>query len=558
MPFLKKNMLKIVLASITFILLSLSVYMIYNYKSTSSNSNFQSMGQQGAPSNNKVGAGGSAPTGQKPPNNSKNNTAPKSPNNNFDKKVGNASKDKNSNMTTPPQNQGNTMQQSGSGGMGMTSSSSSSSTKYSPAFIAYTILFFILFISILLLRVRKKIKISKENAPMLITGILVIGFLLRTASALLIDGHPFDINIYKGWANTAANNLLNVYANTSAVDYPPVYIYVLYIIGKLSKITLLGNYYVLLLKLPSIITDVLSGYMIYKVSKTRVSTEIGIILAAAYVFNPAVLINSTIWGQVDSFFTLIIILALYFLSEEKIIFSTIFFVLAVLMKPQGIIFLPILLFAYIKGRDIKSVVKSVISGIITALVVILPFSMTQGIMWIFKLYIRELSEYPYATNNAFNFYALIGANHTSESSTLFIFNYHVLGMLAIVLVTIFSGYIYIKGKDKSAIFIATLVEVVGVFNFSVGMHERYMFTAIAISILAYIYYKDKRLLILAALFTLTIYINTHDALFQQFNGVNIISYSPIVIFTSLISVLSFVYLAWVSIDIVVKNEIKNL
>lgn len=538
MSFLKKNRLKVILASIIAILLVASVYMISNYKS-SSNSNTQSMGGQQGPSSSRQFGGGTTPNWQKPANGNTNKTTDIKPNTNK------ASSGK-ANMPKQSGKHGN--------GMGMMSSSSSSSSKYSSAFIAYTGMFFIIFITVLLLIVRKKIKISKENAHVLIIGLLIIGFLLRTASALIIDGQPFDISTFRGWANTASSNLLKVYQNKSSVDYPPLYIYVLYIIGKLSKVSILGNYYVLLLKMPSIITDILSGYLIYKISKTRVSKEIGIILAAAYIFNPAVIINSTIWGQVDSFFTLIIMLALFFLSEDKIIFSTIFFILAVLMKPQGMIFLPILLFAYIKGRDIKIILKSVITGIITGLIVIIPFSMSQGIMWIFKLYISEASEYQYASDNAFNFYSLIGANHTNYFSTLFIFDYHTWGMIAIVLVTILSGYIYIKGEGKSAIFLATLVEVVGVFNFSVGMHERYMFTAVAISILAYMYFKDRRLLILSAVFTLTIYINTQDVL----TGVSVLGYTPVLIITSLLNVLGFVYLVKLSIDLVVKKKIKTL
>ncbi len=531
-------MLKVIIVAITSILLVLSVYMIYNYKS-SSNSNTQSMGMQQGPSSNMQFGGGKTSNWQKPTSGYTSKTT-----------------NKKSNTNKAPQAKGNMPQRNGNNGngMGMMNSSSSSSSKYTPAFIAYAVMFFIIFITVLLLIVRKKIKISKENAHVLIIGILVIGFLLRTASALIIDGQPFDISTFRGWANTASSNLLKVYVNKSSVDYPPLYIYVLYVIGKLAKVSILGNYYALLLKLPSIITDILSGYLIYKISKTRVSKEIGIILVAAYIFNPAILINSTIWGQVDSFFTLLIMLALFFLSEDKIIFSTIFFTLAVLMKPQGMIFLPILLFAYIKGRDIKTILKSVITGIITGIIVIIPFSITQGIMWIFKLYISEASEYQYASDNAFNFYSLIGANHTNYFSTLFIFDYHTWGMIAIVLVTILSGYIYIKGEGKSTIFLAALVEIVGVFNFSVGMHERYMFTAVAISILAYMYFRDRRLLFLSVIFSLTIYINTQEVL----NGVSVIGYTPILIITSLLNVLGFVYLVKVAIDLVVKKKSKDI
>lgn len=43
-----------------------------------------------------------------------------------------------------------------------------------------------------------------------------------------------------------------------------------------------------------------------------------IILAAFYLFNPAILVNSSVWWQVDSFFTLILVLAVYMLSDGRV------------------------------------------------------------------------------------------------------------------------------------------------------------------------------------------------------------------------------------------------
>ncbi|WP_050993323.1 hypothetical protein [Clostridium arbusti] len=268
------------------------------------------------------------------------------------------------------------------------------------------------------------------------------------------------------------------------------------------------------------------------------------------------MINSTIWGQADSLFTFIVILAVYFLSEERLVFSSVFFTLTVLMKPQGIILLPLVLFELIKKRNLESLIKCILPALITSLIIILPFSISNhNITWIFSLYKNTISEYPYASDNAFNFFSLIGANHVKDTTTMFILSYHNWGMIFIVLITILSGFIYIKSTNKSAIYIAALIQIVGVFNFSVGMHERYMFTATAMCILAYIYIKNRHLLVLTALFSLIIYINTHTTLFEQFNGVNIMPYNVVMIFTSLLNVLSFIYLIIISIQIIFRQNL---
>lgn len=431
-----------------------------------------------------------------------------------------------------------------------------SSSKYSPAFIAYSILFFILFIAAYLILVYKKIKVNAIDFKFLLSGIFIIGILLRIYSGLLIDGQPFDINIYKRWAAAAANNLFSVYSNQSSIDYPPVYIYVLAVIGKLSSIPIFSKYYYLLLKLPSILADIASAYLIYRISNKHISKELGLILSAFYIFNPAVLINSTIWGQADSFFTFIVIIAVFLLSEKKLIFSSVFFTIAVLTKPQAIILLPLLLFELIRQRNIKSIIQCVLPALITALIIILPFSLYNGnITWIFNLYGNTISEYPYASDNAFNFFTLIGANNVKYTTTMFILNYHSFGLIFIILITIFSGFIYLKSNTKFSAYLAALILIVGVFNFSVGMHERYMFSAVAVCILAYIHFKDRRLLVLSVLFSIIIFINTHVTLFDSFNGINIVPNSPIVLVTSLLNVLCFIYLVIISINNSILNPV---
>ncbi|WP_066023195.1 MULTISPECIES: glycosyltransferase 87 family protein [Clostridium] len=537
---MQKNAIKIIISFIIFVLSIVCIYSLATYKNNTTSLNMTGSTFNKNRPNFSPNYKPNRSANKAVPNMKQSSSNKKSPNNGF-RNVKNSFKG----------------QMPNSGGMGMPNSmSSSSNTNYSHVILAYALAFFVLIIAAYLILIRKKIKISNENRGFIIIGVLIIGLLFRIKAGLNITGYSMDLNLYQNWASSAAKNLLTIYNSDSTVDYPPVYLYVLFIVGKLASLSFMSKYYVLLLKLPSILVDIASAYFIYKISKKYFSFEVSGLLSIFYLFNPAVLIDSTIWGQADSFFTLLIILAVYFLSEDRIIQSSVFFAISVLMKPQGIIFLPLLLFWYIKQKNLKSFLKSAASGIITALIIIAPFSIAQGsITWIFNLYMKEVSEYPYASDNAFNFYNLIGANKLKDSTTLFLFSYHTWGMIFIVLITILSGILYFKSKNRYTIILAAFIQITGVFVFSVGMHERYMFTAVFASILSFIYLKDKRLLILSVILSITNYLNMHIVLFSRAlslgTGSNTFIITTII---SLLNVIAFIYLVKVSIDICIKNK----
>lgn len=426
----------------------------------------------------------------------------------------------------------------------------SAGTKYAPQLLSYAAVFLIVFIAAYFLLSRKKLKIDPGHEKILMLTLLGAGLLLRIAAATLMDGHN-DINIFKGWASSAANNFLQFYAGARTSDYPPLYIYILYLIGKIAAIPEVSSYYTILLKLPSIAADIASAYLIYRLARKYLTLETSVLLAAFYIFNPAVFMNSTFWGQVDSFFTLIIITAVYLLSEKRIGFSAALFTAAVLMKPQGIIFLPVLFFELVRQKSFKSFLKAAAAALSTAAIIILPFSYNKGALWIYNLFSKTTGEYPYASVNAFNLYGLLGKNYVKDATTQFLFSYHNWGMVFIVLITLLAWFIYMKGNSRVFASAAALLLITGVFNLSTRMHERYLFPAVALSILAFIYLKDKRLLLLSAGFSATVYLNTHFVLFKT--GMNAMPYSPVLIITSLLNVLLFVYLGKVLFDIAVKK-----
>lgn len=529
MALLKNNKLKIGLLSVLLISILLSIWSIWNYHG-SSTSFTNHMPQQGFM---KGGDHSQSPNqSSQPP--SQNNFSPPQ------QSGGNAPSQEN--MPTRPNGVG----------MGI----GNSDKKYADGLALYGVGFFCLAVTAYFLLIRKKIKIGQNNKRIVIWSLLGIGLFLRIAVAPYAGG-DMDLSLFENWATTAAKSLTGFYTNGNS-DYPPLFIYVLYLAGKVASLPSMGSYLALFVKVPSILADVATAYIIYRIGIRNLSPEISLLIAVFYIFNPAILINSTFWGQVDSFFTLLVVLGVYLLQEKKCYGAVVFFTFSVLMKPQGIIFLPVLFFELVRLKKVKYFLGAAGTALLTAVVIIMPFSLHQGPFWIIKLFTNTVGEYPFASVNAFNLFSLLGANYTQDSITLFIFSYHTWGMIFIILVTAFTWLIYIKGRNSQFAFVTALIQIAGVFTLSSSMHERYLFPAAALSLLAFIYLKDKRLLWLSAGYSMTIFINTFAVLYGAYNGMQSTPNSTALFITSFLNVVFFIYLLKVVWDITVKSKLLNL
>ena len=126
--------------------------------------------------------------------------------------------------------------------------------------------------------------------------------LLRLVLGASVTGYETDINTFKAWAGMVDQMGMNqIYYSDVFLDYPPGYLYVLWCLEKLRQLLgldAMGSGFTLLIKLPSIFADILCGYLLYRFAQKSGTNPL--LAAGLYLFCPAVLINSTIWGQADS------------------------------------------------------------------------------------------------------------------------------------------------------------------------------------------------------------------------------------------------------------------
>ena len=138
--------------------------------------------------------------------------------------------------------------------------------------------------------------------------ILLAAFLIRILAAAFSGGFSSDTACFAAWADRIyALGPSGFYSPDVFTDYPPGYMYLLYPIGFLvskTGIPYLGSLHLILLRLPSILCDCITGQLLYKEAKKKFSSSHALFFSALYLFNPAVILNSSLWGQVDSVFTL--------------------------------------------------------------------------------------------------------------------------------------------------------------------------------------------------------------------------------------------------------------
>jgi len=359
-------------------------------------------------------------------------------------------------------------------------------------------------------------------------AIFVAALLARIIIAVMYRGYEVDINCFVSWSDMVFNDGFSAfYKSDSFTDYPPGYMYILYLVGAVRS--LFGMAWdsaasTLMVKLPSIIADMASGWLIYRIASKRLKETGAALLSALYLFCPAVILDSAVWGQTDAVFTFCVALMCYLVTEEKLVPSYFVFAIGILIKPQTLIFTPVLICGiidqvFLEDFNWNKFLKNLGFGI-AAILLIGLLMMPYGFSDALSQYTETLGSYEYASVNAYNIWTLMGLNWAGQDGYLIGITYKTWGMAAIVLTVVFSIIISLRCKKSPSkyYFIGAFI-VTCVFMFSVRMHERYIFPAMLLLIMCYSVRQRKEIYILYTLVSAMAFYNiVHVLLFYDPNN----------------------------------------
>ncbi len=400
---------------------------------------------------------------------------------------------------------------------------------------------------------------KRDGRSAYILAAVIAAFLLRIIIAALYRGHEQDMGCFDAWSYDVFNGGINTfYASEGFHDYPPGYMYVLYVIGFIRHIIpFSGGALYALIKLPAIICDMLIGYIVYKIAAKKYSSAISTVFAALWLFNPVSILNSAVWGQVDSVYTLFAVLTLYFLTEKKLFISYFMFAVCLFIKPQALILAPVLIGGIIENVilndfSVKKLMTHIGTGL-CAIAAIFLLALPFGIGNVVDQYIKTVGSYPYHTVNAFNLWGAMGKNWTGITSLS-----EILRNVFIVCISLYSVFIVLKSKKESKYYFAGAITVIFVYMFSTRMHERYAFPAVVLMLLALVSMTDAKMCGAFTLVTASQFLNTAWVLFVYQTDSNKYAFSPFIIAASVINLMLTAALIYYTQKYYLEGDLQRL
>lgn len=352
----------------------------------------------------------------------------------------------------------------------------------------------------------KKRELGDEKASVYLKTLFAAAVVARVAVSFLFKGHPIDITDFKYWSDAVfANGPMNFYTAGFFADYPPGYMAVLYAVGFFKNVFSIGTdtqLFSAFVRLPAITADVASAYLVYRMAKRKGNT-FALCMAAAAALCFTFVFLSAGWGQIDSILTFFILLAIESFASDKLYSASAYYIIAVLMKPQALMFGPLFLAALVakiidaedKRKALKQLGISLLIMLGIAALVILPFTGSQDIFWVVDKYVGTATQYSYATINAFNLFGLLGGNWVNAADPLVLgISYGALGTIMLFAVVAYCCYLYFKSRKKDgSLLLVSAVMIAGIFMFVQFMHERYIFPSLLLVLAAYVKIRDRRL-----------------------------------------------------------------
>ncbi|MCM1540065.1 MAG: phospholipid carrier-dependent glycosyltransferase [Blautia sp.] len=364
--------------------------------------------------------------------------------------------------------------------------------------------------------------IKKENGRGIAILLFLAALLVRLLAAARSEGFDTDISCFAAWAERMHTvGASGFYSPEVFTDYPPGYMYVLGVIGWLRSaldIPYLSAFHLILLKLPAMACDLLCGWLLYREAEKRFSGKQALFLCGAYLFNPVILLNSAVWGQVDSVFTLALLLLCLSLVKGRLFPAYLAFCGGLLLKPQMLLFSPILLAgmadqAFPDGFSLRRLGRNLLYGLLSLggfVCLCAPF----GLENVWKQYFSTVESYPYAAVNACNFWGMLGLNWVSQDTLFLGIPYKFYGyafiLLTVVLVLAMS---LLRRKDREKYPFLAAVLILTLFVFSVRMHERYLYPGLALLLLAFLYKPVRSIWLCYGGFSALHFYNTAFVLF---------------------------------------------
>lgn len=257
-------------------------------------------------------------------------------------------------------------------------------------------------------------------------------------------------------------------------------------------------------KVPILLADIAALIFFYVQARKRHSERFALVVAASYALSPALLYNGVIWGQTDGFVSFPLIIAIFALVSESYILGGVSLALAIVIKPQPIIFVPLIAIFLYRWADRRGFVKFSVAGLVTVLIFLIPVLVPHfqlGDM-IKNIQSESYNDTSLLTSNAFNFWWLMGYSQDALGTSVLGVKASLVGEILFLGVTVLCCAQIWRRREPITLFLAMAVQIYGFFMFMGGQHERYLFLFIPLILASIILVRREEAQPLIALYIL--------------------------------------------------------
>lgn len=271
-------------------------------------------------------------------------------------------------------------------------------------------------------------------------------------------------------------------------NYNPLYTYIL---SGISHISFFDLY---LIKGISVIFDVILAITILFILRKslKIKDTGGIFGFSLAMLLPSIFLNSSAWGQCESFYTSFLLIGLYLCLRGSPFRGCIFLGLAFSAKLQALFIFPTLLFLFAYKQ---LGIRHLIFIPLTYLVTILPsWIYGRTFLNIVGIYFDQIQTYAALSNGAPNFWLLFDGEYKIFLPLALCF------FMIVILLFTFITLLLKEIKSKNDFWDIAYLYALIIPYFLPKMHERYFYVAVALSIIYLIKYPKLWKIITCFLF----------------------------------------------------------
>jgi Gpi18-like mannosyltransferase len=182
---------------------------------------------------------------------------------------------------------------------------------------------------------------ARPAEAVLLGGLLAVAVFLRWAARHELT---YDMLVFIRWYHELDDGGRIRALNRQIGNYNAPYLYLLVLTTYLPGAVLVK------IKTAYAVFDALLAFFAYKIVAVHRPGRTAVAAALVVLLLPTVVINASFWGQTDSMWASFALGSLYFLLRDRQWWAVVSFAVAFAVKPQAIVFLPVLLLCALAGR----------------------------------------------------------------------------------------------------------------------------------------------------------------------------------------------------------------